>query len=120
MKRRALIVAGAIIFAGGVVLGLTALANDINLSEENMLPSTSLQPGRVAHETRAESQTALPFPNASEIDAGIETVSSVPATRSSFMASWNDVTGADGYLLDVSTSDSFSSYVEGYHDLDVG
>ena len=36
------------------------------------------------------------------------------------MASWNDVTGANGYLLDVSTSDSFSSYVEGYHDLDVG
>jgi hypothetical protein len=36
------------------------------------------------------------------------------------MANWNDVTGADGYLLDVSTSDSFSSYVEGYHDLDVG
>ena len=36
------------------------------------------------------------------------------------MASWDDVTGANGYLLDVSTSDSFSSYVEGYHELDVG
>ena len=43
-----------------------------------------------------------------------------PPTRSSFMASWDDVTGANGYLLDVSTSDSFSSYVEGYHELDVG
>ena len=82
MRRRALIVVGSIIFAGGVVLGLAALAG--------------------------------------EIDAGSETVSSALATRSSFMASWNGVAGADGYLLDVSTSDSFSSYVEGYHGLDVG
>ncbi len=36
------------------------------------------------------------------------------------MASWDDVPGANGYLLDVSTSDSFSSYVEGFHGLDVG
>ena len=47
-------------------------------------------------------------------------MSSAPPTRSSFMATWDDVTGANGYLLDVSTSDSFSSYVEGYHELDVG
>ena len=38
----------------------------------------------------------------------------------SFMASWDNVAGATGYLLDVSTSDSFSDYVDGYHDLDVG
>ena len=36
------------------------------------------------------------------------------------MASWPSVNGALGYMLDVSTSDSFSSYVDGYHDLDVG
>src|SRR6266446_488634 len=36
------------------------------------------------------------------------------------MATWDGVGGAKGYLLDVSTSSSFSSYVEGYHDLDVG
>ena len=36
------------------------------------------------------------------------------------MASWDNVAGATGYLLDVSTSDSFSDYVDGYHDLDVG
>ena len=29
-------------------------------------------------------------------------------------------TGAKGYLLDVSTSSSFDSFVDGYHDLDVG
>jgi len=36
------------------------------------------------------------------------------------MASWPSVDGALGYMLDVSTSDSFSSYVDGYHELDVG
>jgi hypothetical protein len=36
------------------------------------------------------------------------------------MASWPSVTGAMGYLLDVSTSNSFDSYVDGYHDLDMG
>ena len=50
----------------------------------------------------------------------IETVSSAPSTRSSFMANWENIAGATGYLLDVSTNDSFSDYVDGYHDLDVG
>ena len=36
------------------------------------------------------------------------------------MASWQNVSGAIGYRLDVSTSPSFENYVNGYHDLDVG
>ena len=36
------------------------------------------------------------------------------------MATWPNVTGAKGYLLDVSTSSSFNSFADGYHDLDVG
>ncbi|MGE5212183.1 MAG: NF038122 family metalloprotease, partial [Nitrospirota bacterium] len=36
------------------------------------------------------------------------------------MATWKPVSGAKGYLLDVSTSSAFDSYVDGYHDLDVG
>ena len=36
------------------------------------------------------------------------------------MASWKPVSGAKGYLLDVSTSKAFDNYVNGYHDLDVG
>ena len=36
------------------------------------------------------------------------------------MASWQSVNGATGYRLDVSTSNAFSSYLNGYHDLDVG
>ncbi len=36
------------------------------------------------------------------------------------MATWLGVSRAKGYLLDVSTSSSFNSFVDGYHDLDVG
>jgi hypothetical protein len=36
------------------------------------------------------------------------------------MATWERVSSAKGYLLDVSTSSAFDSYVDGYHDLDVG
>ena len=36
------------------------------------------------------------------------------------MATWKRVSGAKGYLLDVSTSSAFDSYLVGYHGLDVG
>lgn len=41
-------------------------------------------------------------------------------TRSSFLATWQPVTGATGYRIDVSTSRLFDNYVSGYRDLDVG
>ncbi|PYJ09697.1 MAG: hypothetical protein DMF06_09035 [Verrucomicrobia bacterium] len=41
-------------------------------------------------------------------------------TRSSFLASWEMVSGAAGYRLDVSTSAAFGDYVNGYRDFDVG
>ena len=69
---------------------------------------------------RAGLQEVIEFPNANEVTPPIETVSSAPPTRSSFMATWDSVSDAKGYLLDVSTSNSFSSYVDGYHGLDVG
>jgi hypothetical protein len=36
------------------------------------------------------------------------------------MATWPSVRGAKRYLLDASTSSSFDTFVDGYHDLDVG
>jgi hypothetical protein len=36
------------------------------------------------------------------------------------MATWKPISGAKGYLLDVSTSSAFDNHVNGYHDLDVG
>ena len=41
-------------------------------------------------------------------------------TSSGFTANWNAASGATGYLLDVSTNSSFTSYVGGYQNLDVG
>ena len=41
-------------------------------------------------------------------------------TPTSFMANWAAVTGATGYRLDVSTSASFSTFVTGFQDKNVG
>src|SRR5207302_11311919 len=39
---------------------------------------------------------------------------------SSFTANWSTSSGATGYRLDVSTSNTFNSFVSGFQDLDVG
>ena len=41
-------------------------------------------------------------------------------TSSSFTAHWNSVSGAIDYRLDVSTTNTFATYVPGYQDLSVG
>ena len=41
-------------------------------------------------------------------------------TANSFTANWNSVSGATGYRLDVSTTNTFVTYVPGYQDLNVG
>src|SRR6185312_2095140 len=41
-------------------------------------------------------------------------------TFSSFNANWGSVSGAIDYRLDVSTSNSFTTYVPGYQNLSVG
>ena len=101
-----------------VVLGL---AGEHTVSAQTVVSGASqFEIGAVRHETRAESQTSLELPNTKEFPSESKTVSLPPSTRSSFMAMWPSVTGAKGYLLDVSTSSSFDSFVDGYHDLDVG
>src|SRR6266404_5705742 len=97
---------------------------NINSPQQNIVSRATRQPSAATHETRVGLQEGLQklmeFPNANEITPSIETVTSAPPTRSGFMATWPSVRDAKGYLLDVSTSASFSSYVAGYHDLDVG
>ena len=46
--------------------------------------------------------------------------SATNVTFSSFTAHWSSVSGAIDYRLDVSTSNSFTTYVPGYQDLHVG
>src|SRR6267143_98209 len=115
---------GSIIFAGFVALGLAVFTGNTRLPAQNdVLGATPAFEAKTAtHETRTEPQTEFGVPSVGEIpaqgDIGLRQ-GPVP-TRSSFMASWNRASGVNGYLLDVSTSSSFTSYVDGYHDLDVG
>jgi len=41
-------------------------------------------------------------------------------TNVGFIANWRTLSGASGYRLDVSTNSSFSTYLAGYQNLDVG
>src|SRR6266404_804426 len=97
---------------------------NINSPQQNIVSRATLQPSAATHETRTGLQEGLQniieFRNANEITPPGETLSSAPPTRSGFMASWSNISGAKGYLLDVSTSNSFGSYADGYHGLDVG
>src|SRR6476620_2642882 len=106
-------VTGSLVF--GVTLGFAALA-DTNFPGQNTIFRTPFQPGVRTHTTFGEWTPKV----SSESVAEPEVVSSAPPTRGSIMAKWQKVSGANGYLLDVSTNESFSDYVEGYHDLDVG
>ena len=118
MQHRGFWVIGSIVF-GGVALGFAALAGT-NLPEQNTIARTPFQPGVRTHTTFGERTPEVRIPNASESTAELEAVSSAPPTRSSIMAKWQKVRGANGYLLDVSTNESFRDYLDGYHDLDVG
>ena len=104
-----------------VVLGL-AVAGGIRLSGQTSAPEADRFEAVVGvHETRTESLSSFQIPNANALSPQPEPVSMPPApTRSTFMATWEAVSGATGYMLDVSTSSAFDSHVDGYHDLDVG
>jgi hypothetical protein len=119
--RRRFLLRGIGIVVCGAAWGLAAPFGNTSSPEQNNTASGSpaFEIGVATHETRTESQTAPEVPSSTEMPAQGEIEIPAP-TRSTFMASWSSVKGALGYLLDVSTSDSFSSYVDDYHDLDVG
>ena len=105
---------------GGVALALAALGGTINLPDQNTASPARFPLDVASHETRAAPDDVLQSPNKNEAASEVEAESSAPATRSTFMATWESASGANGYLLDVSTNPSFINYVDGYHDLDVG
>ena len=117
MQGRGFRITGSIIFAAGIVVAFAALAR-----HKFPTASPAFEPAAGAHETRMEPQRALELPNVSEFpaQAAIESPQVPAPTRSSFTANWGSINAATGYRLDVSTSSSFSSYVNGYRDLDVG
>ena len=76
--------------------------------------------GAGVHRAHAQPESLFQLPNTNELSPQGEPVSPPPPTRSSFMATWEPASGAKSYLLDVSTNSAFDSYVDGYHNLDVG
>jgi len=110
-----------VIVACGAAWGLAVPFESTSSPGQNNIAagSPAFEAGVATHETRIEPQTVPEFPSATEMPAEGEIEIPAP-TRASFMASWNSASDAIGYLLDVSTNNSFSSYVNGYHDLDVG
>jgi len=103
-----------------VLLGL-AVAAGVRLSGQTTSPEPRrLETGAAVHEPRVQPENSFQLPVTSALSAESEPVSPPRPTRSSFMATWKPVSGAEGYLLDVSTSSAFDKYVDGYHDLDVG
>jgi VCBS repeat protein len=110
-----------LILVSGAALGFAALGSNISFSgaTETTIASGPFPPSIYTHKTPTERQMSPQLPSVGQISPLAEM--EVPApTRSSFMASWQRVSGAIGYRLDVSTNASFSSYVNGYYDLDVG
>ena len=103
-----------------VVLGL-AVAGGIRLSGQTAAPGADqFEAGAGVHETRAQPESSLHFSNTNELSSEPEPISPPPPTRASLMATWERVSGAKGYVLDVSTSSSFTTYLDGYRALDVG
>jgi hypothetical protein len=68
----------------------------------------------------APTPTASPSPTAAPTPAAPRALRPTDVTATSFTANWSSVNGATGYRLDVSTGNSFVTYVPGYQDLDVG
>ncbi|MFL6554348.1 MAG: NF038122 family metalloprotease [Chthoniobacterales bacterium] len=102
------------------LLGL-AVAGGIRLSGQTAPPEAErFEAGAGVHRAHAQPESLFQLPNTNELSPQREPVSPPPPTRSSFMATWESASGAKGYLLDVSTNSAFDSYVDGYHNLDVG
>src|SRR5437764_3820565 len=79
-------------------------------------------PTATATPTATPTATVTPTPTATpgQTPAAPTALKATNETASSFTANWTSVSGATGYRLDVSTNSSFTSYVPGYQNLDVG
>src|SRR5262245_38848901 len=103
-----------------VIVGLAAVGS-IRLSGQTTAGEADrFEAGAGVHGTRALWESSFQLPNSNELTTEPEHESPPRPTRSSLMATWVRVTGATGYLLDVSVSSSFDSFLDGYHHLDVG
>jgi len=72
------------------------------------------------HPTPRPYRRPPPTPTSAATPTAPRALHGTNVTTSSFTANWRSVSGATGYRLDVSITKSFSSYVPGYQNLDVG
>ena len=119
MQQIVLFTRSAILLAVGGALACLASNQNLLAQGDSPVTRSAFAAGVGTHRTVVDSETALSFPTATEPAPEAEIEPGRP-TRSTFMATWQSVTSARGYLLDVSTDTSFNSYIDGYHGLDVG
>ncbi len=81
-------------------------------------PTATATPTVAPTPTPTATATATPTP--APTPAAPRALRATNVTTSSFTANWNSVSGATGYRLDVSTSNSFTTYVSGYQNFNVG
>ena len=106
--------AGSIFCLAGILLGIAVLRASPDRS------AGSPAAGNTHMTWNSEQQQPLEPARQMTTEELSAELATTPPTRGTFMANWKSVDGATGYQLDVSTSSSFSSYVKGYQDLDVG
>jgi hypothetical protein len=107
------------LYAFGVFPAASGSAQTDSQSE-NSDPSGTSQIEALRHTTWA-GDSMYPRPSGEDMaPSGVALSPEMAATRGSFLATWDMVSGAVGYRLDVSTSGSFNSYVDGHQALDVG
>src|SRR5439155_2723521 len=70
MQRPGFLRAGSIIFASSVSLGLSALASNMNLPEQNTVSSNALQPGVTTEQTQTDLHIAPQPADPSQAAAG--------------------------------------------------
>src|SRR4029079_8728413 len=97
-----------LIICGGTAVGIAALIAASESTAQSSNSSAPLQPSVATHETRTDSQELIGIRKSVEVASSTKSLASAPTTRSSFMATWDAVGDAKTYLLDVSTSNSFS------------
>ncbi len=85
-----------------------------------LTPCGTPTPTPTASPSPTPTATATATPTPCTRPAAPSAQSATNVTFSSFTAHWSSVSGATGYLLDVATSNSFTTYVPGYQNLDVG